>query len=191
MFNIPNILSSLRIIIALTAPFFLIDGSLQVRLLVGVLCTIAVLTDWVDGWYARKYNAITKIGKILDPIADKILVIVVFSVLAYLDVLSFYWVIPIFLREVIITIYRFIFLQRNKVVAAVKSGKIKTIMQMFTLALAYVLFMLTKHYPQYLESSYWIILYIALSVTLFFTLQSGYVFFKNNWRLIKRVHNMA
>ncbi len=191
MFNIPNILSSLRIIIALTAPFFLIDGSLQVRLLVGVLCTIAVLTDWVDGWYARKYNAITKIGKILDPIADKILVIVVFSVLAYLDVLSFYWVIPIFLREVIITIYRFIFLQRNKVVAAVKSGKIKTIMQMFTLALAYVLFMLTKHYPQYLESSYWIILYIALSITLFFTLQSGYVFFKNNWRLIKRVHNMA
>lgn len=191
MFNIPNILSSLRIIIALTAPFFLIDGSLQVRLLVGVLCTIAVLTDWVDGWYARKYNAITKIGKILDPIADKILVIVVFSVLAYLDVLSFFWVIPIFLREVIITIYRFIFLQRNKVVAAVKSGKIKTIMQMFTLALAYVLFMLTKHYPQYLESSYWIILYIALSITLFFTLQSGYVFFKNNWRLIKRVHNMA
>lgn len=191
MFNIPNILTSIRILIALTAPFFLIDGSLQMRLFVGGICTVAVFTDWIDGWYARKYNAITKIGKILDPIADKILVIVVFSVLAYLDVLSFLWVIPIFLREVIITVYRFIFLQRNKVVAAVKSGKIKTIMQMFTLALAYVLFMLTKHYPQYLESSYWIVLYVALSITLFFTLQSGYDFFKNNWRLIKRVHNIA
>ena len=191
MFNVPNILSSLRIVIALTAPFLLIDGSLQMRLFVGVICTLAVLTDWVDGWYARKYNAITKIGKILDPIADKTLVIVVFSVLAYLDVISFLWVIPIFLREVIITTYRLIFLSRNKVVAAVKSGKIKTIMQMFTLGLAYVIFMLNRHFPQYFDNVYWIFLYIALSVTLFLTLQSGYIFFKNNWRLIKRVHNIA
>jgi len=191
MFNVPNILSSIRIIIALTAPFFLIEGSLQIRILVGILCTFAVLTDWFDGWYARKYNEITKIGKILDPIADKTLVIVVFSVLAYLDVLSFLWVIPIFLREVIITVYRFIFLQRNKVVAAVKSGKIKTIMQMFTLGLAYVLFILTTHFPEYFNNSYWIVLYISLSITLFLTLQSGYIFFKNNWRLIKRVHNMV
>lgn len=191
MFNVPNILSSLRILIALTAPFFLIDGSLQIRLFVGVICTLAVITDWVDGWYARKYNAITKIGKILDPIADKILVIVVFSVLAYLDVLSFFWVIPIFLREVIITAYRFVFLQRNKVVAAVKSGKIKTIMQMFTLGLAYVVFILNVHFPEYFNQVYWIILYISLSITLFLTLQSGFIFFKNNWRLIKRVHNIA
>jgi len=189
--NVPNILSSIRILIALTAPFFLIDGSLQIRIIVGILCCFAVLTDWFDGWYARKYNEITKIGKILDPIADKTLVIVVFSVLAYLDVLSFLWVIPIFLRELIITIYRFIFLQRNKVVAAVNSGKIKTAMQMFTLALAYTMFILTRHYPDYVHNSYWIVLYIALSITLFLTLQSGYIFFKNNWRLIKHVHNMA
>jgi len=191
MFNVPNILSSLRIVIALTAPFFLIDGSLQMRLFVGFICTIAVITDWVDGWYARKYNAVTKIGKILDPIADKALVIVVFSVLAYLDVLSFLWVLPIILREVIITIYRFIFLQKNKVVAAVKSGKIKTIMQMFTLGLAYTLFMLNRHFPEYFSSSYWIILYVALSITVFLTLQSGYIFFRNNWRLIKHYHNLA
>ncbi len=191
MFNVPNILSSLRIVIALTAPFFLIEGSLQIRLFVGFICCIAVLTDWFDGWYARKFNAVTKIGKILDPIADKTLVIVVFSVLAYLDVLSFLWVLPIILREVTITIYRFIFLQKNKVVAAVKSGKIKTVMQMFTLALAYTLFMLTRHFPEYFLPSYWIIMYIALSITVYLTLQSGYIFFKNNWRLIKRVHNLV
>lgn len=191
MFNVPNILSSFRILIALTAPFFLIDGSLHMRLFVGFICTVAVLTDWVDGWYARKYNAVTKIGKILDPIADKTLVIVVFSVLAYLDVLSFLWVLPIILREVIITIYRFIFLQKNKVVAAVKSGKIKTIMQMFTLGLAYTFFMMNRHFPEYFSASYWIFMYIALIITVFLTLHSGYIFFKNNWRLIKRVHNLA
>ncbi len=191
VFTVPNILSSIRIVIAFTAPFMLIDSSLKVRLGVGIICFIAVLTDWFDGWYARKYNAESKIGKLLDPIADKALVLVVFSVLAYLEVLSFLWVVPIFLREVIITTYRFIFLSRNIVVAAVKSGKIKTFMQMFTLGLAYTLFMLNRHFPEYFSHYFWIALYVCLSLTVFLTLQSGYHFFKNNWRMVKSVHNLV
>lgn len=157
---------------------------------VGVICVFAVLTDWFDGWYARKYNLVTKLGKILDPIADKTYVIITFSVLAYLDMFSIWWVIPVFIREIVITIYRFIFLARGVVVAAAKSGKLKTAFQMGTIGLIYVLFMCQRYYPQYyFVSAFTWIMYAALAITLFVTLKSGIEFFKNNWRLVKSVHS--
>lgn len=189
--NFPNFLSSVRILIALIAPFYLINGSLAVSLIAGAVCTIAVATDWFDGWYARKYNKVTKLGKILDPIADKMLVLISFSVFVYLDVLSIWWVIPIFIREIVITIYRFIFLSKNIVVAAAKSGKIKTVMQMATLAIAYIFFMTKDHFQEYFSEYYQHILWAALVITLYFTVKSGIIFFKNNWNLIKRYHQLA
>ncbi|MCD6544732.1 MAG: CDP-diacylglycerol--glycerol-3-phosphate 3-phosphatidyltransferase, partial [Flavobacteriaceae bacterium] len=147
--NVPNILTSLRIVIALIAPFYLINESLWIRVIAGILIFVAILTDWLDGWYARKYNKITNLGKILDPLADKALIIISFSVFVYMDVLSVWWIVPIFIREIVITIYRFIFLSKNIVVAATQSGKIKTVLQMVTLGIAYVLFMTNKHFIEY------------------------------------------
>ncbi len=189
--NVPNILTSIRILVALIVPFFLIDESLWVRVAVGIICTLAVFTDWVDGWYARKYNLETKLGKILDPIADKVYVIVCFSVLSYLDVLSFWWIIPIILREVIITAYRFILLGKGIVVKAVLSGKWKTTMQMLTIGIAYLIFMANKHFPAYFYDFYWYVLYASLIITLYLTIRSGIIFFKNNWTFIKRIHNFS
>ncbi len=189
--NVPNILSFLRIIVSLTAPFFLITGGFWVQVVAGIVCIFAVFTDWFDGWYARRYNLVTKLGKILDPIADKTYVIVAFSVFAYLGLFSFWWIVPIIIREVVITIYRFIFLEKGTVVAAVQSGKIKTFMQMGTIGFAYIVFMLQRHYPQYFMEVFTWILYVALIVTLGLTLFSGYIFFRNNWRLIKNIHGAS
>lgn len=189
--NLPNFLSSIRILIALIAPFYLINGTLWVRIIAGAFCAIAVATDWFDGWYARKYNEVTKLGKILDPIADKVLILISFSVFVYLGELSIWWVIPIFIREIVITIYRFIFLSKNIVVAAAKSGKIKTVMQMATLAIIYILFMTKNHFKEYFSAHYQHILWIALVFTLYLTVKSGFIFFKNNWNLIKRFHQLA
>lgn len=194
LFNLPNILSTIRIIVALVAPYFMLEGSLWLQIVAGVICFLAITTDWFDGWYARKYNQVTKLGKILDPIADKVLVLVAFSVFVYMDVLSVWWVIPIFFREIIVTAYRFFFLSRNIVVAAVKSGKVKTVMQMVTIGIMYGAFMIRQHlkvifveYATVIDA----VLITALIVTLFLTLNSGFVFFKNNWRLIKRVHSIS
>lgn len=189
--NFPNFLSSLRILIALIAPFYLIGDNMTVRIVAGAFCLVAVATDWLDGWYARKYNKITKLGKILDPIADKILVLISFSVFVYLDVLSIWWVIPIFIREIVITIYRFIFLSKNIVVAAAKSGKIKTVMQMATLAIAYIFFMTKGHFREYFSDHYQHVLWLALAITLYLTVKSGITFLRNNWHLIKRYHEIA
>lgn len=189
--NIPNILTSLRIIIALIAPFYLINGSFWVRIIAGTFMFIAILTDWLDGWYARKYNKITNLGKILDPLADKALIIISFSVFVYMEVLSVWWIIPIFIREITITIYRLIFLSKNIVVAATKSGKIKTILQMVTLGIAYVLFMTNKHFIDYYSNYFSIVLKLALAFTVYFTLKSGITFLIKNWRIIKRIHQIS
>lgn len=201
--NIPNALSFIRIIIAIVAPFFLINGSKTVSIIAGIFCTIAIATDYFDGWYARKYNKITTLGKILDPIADKALILISFSVLVYLDVLSVWWVIPIFIREIAVTAYRFLFLSKNIVVAAAKSGKVKTVMQMLTLGITYFFFMTNKFYKGDLKlnfgkeftdmflAGFEIVLFLALAFTVYLTVQSGYLFFKTNWNTIKRFHQTA
>ncbi len=189
--NIPNIITSIRIVIALIAPFYLISEGLWVRVIAGFFIFLAVMTDWLDGWYARKYNKITKLGKILDPIADKVLVIISFSVFVYLGVLSVWWIIPIFIREIVITVYRFIFLSKNIVVAATASGKIKTVLQMISLGIVYALFMTKTHFREYSSSYFEYFMQFALAVTLYFTLKSGVIFVIKNWRMIKKIHQIS
>ena len=140
--NIPNALTILRIILGVIVPYMMWIDDFNIRIWAAVLFAIAAFTDWLDGWYARRYNLVTKLGKILDPIADKIIVLSCFVVLSdvfFEEMYSIWWIVPIFLREVVITIYRLIFLLRKKpiVVAASWSGKAKTVMQMMTLPCAY------------------------------------------------------
>jgi CDP-diacylglycerol--glycerol-3-phosphate 3-phosphatidyltransferase len=191
MINFPNILTSLRILVALIAPFFLINETVWTRIIAGVFIFLAILTDWLDGWYARKYNQITNLGKILDPIADKVLIFITFSVFVYLDVVAIWWIIPIFIREIIVTIYRFVFLSKNIVIAATQSGKIKTVMQMITIGIAYFWLITHKHFKEYHYTYVTFILQIALGITLFLTIKSGVNFLMNNWKNIKKFHQIS
>ena len=162
-------------------------GDFNDRVLAAVLFFIAGLTDFLDGWYARKYNLVTKIGKILDPIADKIIILggfFVFSSLTHLDVYSFWWVIPILLREVLVTVTRLVFLSKKKslVSAATWSGKAKTTLQFVTMPVIYFFFMFCQ-YGNF-EPAIWttLILYTMLIASVGLTLQSGWSFFSKNWK---------
>ncbi len=185
--NVPNILTIIRIILGFIVPVLLLYGDLQGRIIAAVLFFIAGVTDYLDGWYARKYNLVTKLGKILDPIADKIILLGCFFVLSsltHIDAFSFWWVIPIFLREVLITVIRLIFLSKEKplVTAATWSGKAKTTIQFVTLPVAYFIFMF-RHYGD-IQPAPWVafILYALLVASVGFTLQSGWSFFSKNWK---------
>jgi CDP-diacylglycerol---glycerol-3-phosphate 3-phosphatidyltransferase len=69
--NVPNGLSAARLVLAIVVCVFIEWG----WMLTGVICfLIAASTDWVDGWWARKYNQVTKLGRILDPFVDKIII---------------------------------------------------------------------------------------------------------------------
>ena len=79
IWNVPNRISMARLILA-CAVFVLIP--MQLYWLAFVIFLIAAGTDWVDGWYARKYDQVTQLGRILDPFCDKILICGLFILLA-------------------------------------------------------------------------------------------------------------
>jgi len=142
--NLPNKLTMLRIFLAvliiaiLLFPFdamginlykFYVNESIVIDIkyiISGVLFIIASLTDFLDGYIARKYNLVTDFGKMIDAIADKVLVN---SVLIILSASGFiHPIIPvvIILRDTVVNSIKMVAGNKGKVVAAIKSGKIKT-----------------------------------------------------------------
>lgn len=130
---IPNALTILRILLV---PVFLYAMFLcpraQAPLYSLIIFVVASLTDYIDGALARAWNVISDFGKIMDPLADKLLVLSALAGLCWLEPFSLnpliFWVILI--REAGITILREVFQKRGIVVAAGKLGKLKTVMQM-------------------------------------------------------------
>ena len=135
--NVANIITVVRILMAPVFIWLLLDdnGDLgYLRYIAAGLFVLAIVTDTVDGILARRQNLVTDFGKILDPIADKVLIggaLVALSVLGEL----WWWVtIVILIREFGITIFRFAVI-RTRVIPAVASGKLKTVMQAVAISL--------------------------------------------------------
>lgn len=130
-FNIPTILTLTRIILI---PFFIIITPENPLLGVGIFI-IASLTDFFDGYYARKTGQITKFGIILDPIADKFLVISALILLVDMVKISAWIAILIVVREFLVTGLRIFALSKNIVIPAEAGGKIKAVTQMLSIIL--------------------------------------------------------
>lgn len=104
-------------------------------LIVGGLFIIASLTDFVDGYIARKYNMVTDLGKMLDAIADKVLVNSVLIILATTGFIHPLIPVVIVCRDTFVNTIKMIASNKGKVVAAIKSGKLKTICMMIGISL--------------------------------------------------------
>ena len=142
--NLPNKLTMVRIFLSvviiaiLVIPFesigismykFYVNESIVVDIkyiISGVLFIIASLTDFLDGYIARKYNLITDLGKMLDAFADKVLVNSVLIILAANGFIHPIIPVIIILRDTIVNSIKMVAGNKGKVVAAIKSGKIKT-----------------------------------------------------------------
>ncbi len=103
----------------------------------GIVFIIASLTDFLDGYIARKYGLITNTGKMLDAIADKVLVNSVLIILASLRFISPIIPVVIVLRDIVVNAIKMEAASRGKVVAAIKSGKIKTASLMIGMVLIF------------------------------------------------------
>lgn len=190
--NIPNRITLSRIllipifIILMSVPFnwgsFNIgETELTIAHLLGALLfIIASATDWVDGYYARKHNLITNLGKFLDPLADKLLVSAALILLVEIGLAPAWIVIIIISREFAVTGLRLIAAGDGIVLAASSLGKIKTVSQIVAVAA-----LLLHNFPfSYLGFPFaTIMLYIAL----IFTVLSGYDYFVKNWHVMKEV----
>ena len=124
-----NIISIIRILlIPAFMAFALLDfnGSSYIATVIFILASI---TDWVDGYVARKYNQITTFGKFLDPLADKLLVSAAVIVLLERGAMGSIPVFIIMARELIVTSLRIVAMGEGVVIAAQRSGKWKTFIQ--------------------------------------------------------------
>ena len=125
--------------------------------------SIAACSDWVDGYFARRYDSVTALGKLMDPLADKILVTTALIMLIPLDRLPAWIALVILAREILITGLRGVASAEGVVVAASGLGKIKSIAQY--LGLGTLIFPLGILPVPYLHQIGLIIVYIALILT--------------------------
>ncbi|HHT38749.1 MAG TPA: CDP-diacylglycerol--glycerol-3-phosphate 3-phosphatidyltransferase [Mollicutes bacterium] len=153
--NIPNRITifrmvlSLGIIVLLLFPFYavnvefptyLVEGKILVDskyIIAGIIFVIAAITDFLDGYIARKYNMITDFGKLMDAIADKVLVNSVLIILASSNHISPIIAVVVIMRDIIVNSIKMLAASSGKVVAAIKSGKIKTICLMVGITLTF------------------------------------------------------
>ena len=141
--NLPNKLATLRIILVI--PFVMVltlalkaENSafeITMRILATIIFAAASITDYYDGKIARKYNLVTNLGKLLDPLADKTLVISALVTLTKFDEISLWFVLIIIFRELLITGLRSIVAAEGVVIAAGNLGKWKTFVQMVVLVI--------------------------------------------------------
>jgi len=140
--NTPNKLTILRILLAFICIGLILKNSLISLIAAFVIFSIASLTDFLDGYLARRDNLVSDLGKFLDPIADKILIIGVFCAFLELGAINAWMVSLIMFREFIVTSLRLYSLNRGIVLEAKKLGKHKTFSQVlgaFVILLALIL----------------------------------------------------
>ncbi len=171
--QIPNVLTIGRI---LFIPLFILiltfDHSQGSHLLAAIIFAVASITDYLDGYLARKWNVVSNFGKFADPMADKLLVMSAFIILIELGMAPAWVVAIIICRELAVTGLRLLLVETGgTVLAAAMPGKIKTFSQMFA-----IIFLLL----------HWnLIGQLLLYIALFFTIYSGYDYFKGSAYVFK------
>ncbi|GAB3066919.1 CDP-diacylglycerol--glycerol-3-phosphate 3-phosphatidyltransferase [Virgibacillus ainsalahensis] len=188
--NIPNKITLSRIflipifILLLSIPFNWGEWNIGNEVLpvshfaAALLFIIASTTDWVDGYYARKYNLVTNLGKFLDPLADKLLVSAALILLVEMGLAPAWVVILIISREFAVTGLRLVAAGEGIVLAASSMGKLKTVTQIVAIAA-----LLLHNFP----FSYFAFPFatVMLYAALFFTVYSGVDYFIKNWHVMR------
>ncbi|MCP4156846.1 MAG: CDP-diacylglycerol--glycerol-3-phosphate 3-phosphatidyltransferase [bacterium] len=133
--TIANIITIGRILLV---PIFLVVLLTEMQnkeIIAFIVFLIASITDAVDGYYARKLNQITELGKFLDPLADKLLIAGALLALVYLDFVATWVAAVIIMRELFITAFRFYFLVKESTFSASWLAKKKTLVQIISISL--------------------------------------------------------
>ena len=189
MFNLPNQLTALRLILSVVLFCFIVAGYYFVGLW---LFIIAAGTDWLDGYYARRFGQVTTLGRILDPFADKVVICGTFILLAAIPAmietgwwgLQAWMVVVIVGRELLVTTLRSFIEQRGGDFSAKMSGKLKMVLQ--CIAAGICLFYLSYESPA-VDAPQWCLWLMAGSVwaTILLTLYSGGVYVVAAARLLR------
>ena len=179
--NVPNALTTLRIVMV---PFFawalLYDDGQSVlwRVVAFLIFTAAMVTDKVDGDIARKHNLVTNFGKIADPIADKALTGMAFVGLSLIGDLWWWVTVVVLLREWSVTLLR-LSIMKHVVLAANRSGKVKTVLQTVALCLFILPLKLLEGPLETAGELLWYVGAVLMAAAVAMTMWSGYEFLRD------------
>lgn len=172
--NLPNRLTMIRIFLI---PVFVAAVTLKIPhgdYIAASIFILAASTDGLDGYIARKRKMITTLGKIMDPLADKLLVTAALLVLVELHRMPSWVALIIIGREFAVTGLRVMAAAEGNIISAGQLGKVKTVTQIVAMVALFI-----KDLPIMLG-------YTALAVAVFFTVWSGWDYFYRSWRVIKK-----
>ena len=177
--NIANILTFIRIIIV---PFFMLfltkkQPTKTDFIMALLIFAIASITDFFDGFIARKKNIITNLGKFLDPLADKILTTAAYLCFLDLKLITVYVVFIILTREFLVFLIRLVASKENIVIAANIWGKLKTVFQIISCILT-IIYLVEK--TEFMFYIYNIFIYISTILTII----SGIIYILQNRKLL-------
>jgi CDP-diacylglycerol---glycerol-3-phosphate 3-phosphatidyltransferase len=174
--NVPIALTLVRIVLVPLVIVFLISSDRVHVFIAAVIFVAASLTDWLDGRIARSTNQVTRLGTLLDPVADKLLVAAALVSLVQVDMVPAWMALVIIGRELAVTGLRGVTLSMGVVVPASRLGKWKTVLQYVALTLLILEKGVPAEFvPFHLVSG--IALWIAMGVTVFSGLDYFYSFF--------------
>ena len=183
--NLANKLTISRIVLAAIFILFLFIQGVAAKFAALGLFLLACLTDYYDGIIARKTNSSTDFGKLMDPIADKILILGAFLAFVEMKIIPAWMVMVIIARELVVTGIRVLALSQKKVLAAEVTGKHKTVSQI--VAILFILLFLiirdsgfTFRYIDYYAKGVYALMLICITMTLTsgisFMLRNKYIF---------------
>lgn len=132
--NAPNIITMSRIAVTPLYLIFIFRPELWAKWTAGLLFAWGAISDYLDGYLARKYNLNSNFGALMDPLADKVLILAVFGSFIWLHLVPAWMVVIITAREFLITGLRQIAESRGIIIAASRSGKHKTISQIVAIS---------------------------------------------------------
>ena len=170
--SLPNILTLMRILAVPVVVVALLGESEYGDALAAVVFALAAVTDGLDGYIARRRDDVTTFGKLMDPLADKLLIIAALVSLVSLDRLAAWVAMVIIARELAVTVLRAVAVEQGVVISASWLGKLKTILQVAAV------FALIAAHPAPLAVD--LLVYAAVAITLisgadyFFGLRRGF-----------------
>lgn len=178
IFNLPNQLTILRVLLIPLFLLFIYFDKPVTNIIATVIFVTASVTDFVDGYIARKYEIITDFGKILDPVADKILVAACLISLMELGRIDGIIVIILLARDFAVGALRDFSSSRGKIIPAGFSGKLKTVFQMIAVG-----FLTYKNELLGINALFVgnILVYVATIISIY----SGWEYFKKHFNISK------
>lgn len=183
--NTPNKLTLIRVILIPFFVLFLMTDLLPASQLWALaVFAIASFTDFLDGYLARRDQLVTNFGKLMDPLADKILVVSALICMVRLDLASTVCVLLIMVREFAITSIRLLAVEQGRVIAANNWGKLKTVSQMVAIIAILLMQYVGTFVPAALPGMT-LAGQVLIVIATFFTVVSGVIYIKDNRDVIK------